>query len=118
MREIRLILNSDDFSAVSQTLIEMGIGFRVEPRSAFEAPSAETAASPAPTPEKPKGGKASKKPAAKPTAKRDRKPTTGAERLRSALSRNQPGGDFNLFRQPPQTPEDDRPATKPPPDES
>jgi hypothetical protein len=84
MKEIRLTFRAEDFGTVSQALIGLGIGFRVEPVE--EAP-VEAVAPRTDTPP------VLKRRAAKKAAKPARKPPqgetllTGADRLRSALVR-------------------------------
>jgi hypothetical protein len=84
MKEIRLTFRVEDFAAVSQALLGLGVGFRVEP--ADEAP-AETATAHADTPPVLKRRAAKK--AARPARRPPRGETllTGADRLRSALVR-------------------------------
>ncbi len=90
MTDIRLTFAADGFEAVSKVLVEMGIGFHVEP---VATPAKKEPAPVAPTPAAPKRrapAKAARK-AAKP--KRAAKPATadaeapGAERLRAAIAR-------------------------------
>ena len=84
MKEIRLTFRADDFAAVSQALIGLGVGFRVEPVD--EAP-VETATAHPDTPPvlKRRAAKKAAKPARKPP--RGESLPTGADRLRSALVR-------------------------------
>jgi hypothetical protein len=87
MKEIRLTFRAEDFGAVSQALIGLGVGFRVEPVEEAPAEPVGPGAAPAQPVLK---RRAAKKAAAKPAG---RKPAsgetllTGADRLRSALTR-------------------------------
>ena len=84
MKEIRLTFRAEDFGTVSQALIGLGVGFRVEP---VEEPPVETTTAHADTPPvlKRRAAKKAAKPAGKPP--RGESLPTGADRLRSALVR-------------------------------
>jgi hypothetical protein len=84
MREIRVTLKAEDFGMVSQALIGLGVGFRVEP--ADEAPAETATAHPdAPPVLKRRAAKKAARPARRP--QRGETLLTGADRLRSALVR-------------------------------
>lgn len=89
MREIRLTFNADDFGAVSKILVDMGIGFTVEPVREPEAEieAAVPRATAPPTAPRRKAARKKPKAAAKSPSKRESVPVSGADRLREALTR-------------------------------
>ena len=102
MNEIRLTFRTRDFGAISQVLVEMGIGFTVEPAKepADDVVPAAAAREPAgqrPKPPK-KAAKAVKAGGTKGSAKGA--PLSLADRLREAATRNQPTADPAAFEPP------------------
>lgn len=91
MSEVRLTFAATDFGAVSEALINMGVSFRVDPLRAIPAEPAGPA--PAAPRAQPRGKAAStrkKQLAARPQQQRETAPVSAADRLREAISRNQP----------------------------
>jgi hypothetical protein len=89
MREIRITFRGEDFAAISEKLIGLGVTFQVEPLGG-EDDTASSRASAAP-----RSGVAKKKPARKPPA--ERAPVGGgaaeaAARLRAMAERNRAAG--------------------------
>jgi hypothetical protein len=88
MKEIRLTFRAEDFGAVSQALIGLGVGFRVEPVEEAPAEPVGPSAAPAqPILKRRAAKKAAAKPASRKPPARDETLLTGADRLRSALAR-------------------------------
>jgi hypothetical protein len=91
MKEIRLTLSADDFGAISQVLVDMGVSFRVEPlEGATEATA--TRGSPSPTPSRGRTSRKARKAGPKQVSKRDEVPLSAADRLRKALAQKQATG--------------------------
>jgi hypothetical protein len=90
MKEIRLTFRADDFGAVSQTLIGMGIGFRVEPVEDAPAEAVAPRAAPAQPILKRRAAKKGTKASVKKPPPPGETLLTGADRLRSALVRKAP----------------------------
>lgn len=91
MRDIRITLRGEDFAAVSQSMIKLGVTFQVEPVEIEEAsPAVGVVAPPRSKPAKRKATRT--KPsgtAAKPAATRATgNDATGADRLRAMVERN------------------------------
>jgi hypothetical protein len=87
MKEVRLTLNAEEFGAVSQVLIDMGVGFRVEPIGSKAPETGPPLAGKSP----PARRRKTSRKTAKPAAKRDALAPSGADRLREAITRNQTG---------------------------
>jgi hypothetical protein len=94
MNEVRLTVSADDIGVVSQVLVDIGVGFRVEPAVATAAEARAKRAGP---PTAAKARKAAKR--ARATARRSTKSdapvAAGAERLRDAIARTLPGPERN-----------------------
>jgi hypothetical protein len=92
MKEIRLTLNADDFGTISQVLVDMGVGFRVEP---FEESGAEVTP-PRPntssTPPRRRAAKKRGKANPKQPQTRAEAPLSAADRLRKAIAQKQAAG--------------------------
>lgn len=87
MKEIRLTVRADDFVAISQILVDRGVGFRVEPIIATEPEVAPRRASAPPKAKARKPAKKVGRGGAKRGAKTDDLLGTGADRLREAIAR-------------------------------
>ncbi len=94
MKEIRLTFATEGLEAVSKVLVDMGIGFRVEPLGAAARQEAKPAAEPPPAPRKRAPAKTARKASKVKRAARSEEPApaddaslAGAERLRAAIAR-------------------------------
>lgn len=89
MKDIRITFRGEDFAAVSQSMIALGVAFRVEP---LEADEEETPAAPAPVRKaaKPKPAKRGRSAAPTPATQpaRASEEGAGAARLRAMIERN------------------------------
>jgi hypothetical protein len=93
MREYRLTFATEDFGAISQILVDMGVSFRVEPiEAAAIKPSPPRIAEPASTKRSPARKAAKKKTGrADKAAKGGQASLAGAERLLESLARGGTG---------------------------
>jgi hypothetical protein len=87
MKEYRLTFATDNFGAISQILVDMGVSFRVEPMEAAASGAIQARAGEAPA----KARSPAKKPAktAQKKAKRDEAPIAGAARQLERWSRGE-----------------------------
>ena len=89
MKEIRLTLNAEDFGPISQVLVDMGVGFRVDPLedADTETPASRSGAASAP----PRRRAAKKRGKAIPKRPETRGEATlsAADRLRKAIAQKQ-----------------------------
>ncbi len=104
MTEIRLTFASEGLHAVSKVLVDMGIGFQVEPvGAASKAPSAPSAPA-VPQPTRRASSRGTRKNAAKvkratvPERQPASSPLAGAERLRAAITSS--GGPYRSAGEP------------------
>lgn len=123
MKELRLTFRADDFGAVSQILVDMGIGFRVEP---IEGPAAEAApahASHPPATRRRRSAKKTRKPgspakaAGVESSARGDVPASGVNRLRAAIAQNRTTGERARFAPPERATEEEDAEIGAPPDE-
>ncbi len=99
MKELRLTFAAERFGAVSQFLVDMGIGFSVEPVEAAARPAAPPRSDETPQPRRRQAKKAARKSggAAKKAERAPKPPApsetsvAGAERLRAAVTRSGTG---------------------------
>lgn len=87
MKEIRITFRGEDFAAVSQSMVKLGVTFQVEPVEEEEEPvrAAPAAAAPRRKQAKRKSGRAARVAAASADTARD---GSGAARLRAIVERN------------------------------
>ncbi|MEO8668428.1 MAG: hypothetical protein ABI399_07930 [Bauldia sp.] len=90
MSDIRLTFRSEDFPSVSQMLVELGVGFRVEPNveGVAEVARPKPVVPPAPA----RKAVQKRKPVAQPRSPARADQLTAADRLREAIIRNQGAG--------------------------
>jgi hypothetical protein len=92
MKEIRLTLNADDFGAISQVLVDMGVGFRVEPLEDAGTEAAPARPNTGSTPPRRQAAKKRGKASPKQPEARGETPLSAADRLRKAIARKQSAG--------------------------
>ena len=87
MKDIRITFRGEDFAVVSQSMIALGVSFRVEP---MEADEDDTPATPAPVRRPAKAKPAKRSRSASPPAQTARasEEGAGAARLRAMIERN------------------------------
>jgi hypothetical protein len=107
MTDLRLTFSADGLAAVSKVLVDMGIGFRVEPVSSAREVVAAVVAQTAPVAKRPskatRKGSGKSKRAAQPARPPADAPAGGAERLRTAIARG--GSTYRSPLAPPATTE-------------
>ena len=86
MKEIRLTFGSDDFGAVSNALVDLGVSFHVEPLDGRMAESVPAAARPTPPVRRRASPKKAGKKSARRAPKHENVPVSGADRLRQAVT--------------------------------
>lgn len=103
MKEFRLTFTTDNFGAISQVLVDMGISFRVEPIEAAFAEAAPARASHPPAAKRRRSTKKTAKAGAVAKPARAEKPATRADRLREAMTRGRTTADQPPFGPPART---------------